>query len=194
MASSSRESEYKRGTVSGGMDNTYKVRGGAPGGVQIVDNGKRRAIYQDDGRIYYEDPEQAGRFRSHTRGSDYIDVDDYVAQAAAPAGGGGGGAPAASSGDWRDEVRGSGSGTPVDDQGKTTADILGDTYAAMTQFTPTTPGQVLNPLVNTNNWMTQVNPAMQVAYNDPGIYVNPQVGMLQDSWSNTSTNPYSLLG
>lgn len=194
MASSSKESEYKRGTVSGGMDNTYKVHGGAPGGVQIVEReGRPRAIYQDDGRIYYEDPKQAGRFRSHT-GRDYLDVEDYVAQAAAPAGGGGGGAPAASSGDWRDEVRGSGQGTPVDDQGKTTADILGDTYAAMTQFTPTTPGQVLNPLVNANNWMTQVNPAMQVAYNDPGIYVNPQVGMLQDSWSNTSTNPYSLLG
>lgn len=194
MASSSKESEYKRGTVSGGRDNTYKLRGGAPGGVEIVSReGRPRAIYQDDGRIFYEDPNQAGRFRSHTRKSDYIDVDDYVAQAAAPAGGGGG-APAASSGDWRDEVRGSGSGTPVDDQGKTTADILGDTYAAMTEFSPTTPGQVLNPLVNTSNWLTQVNPAMQVAYNDPGIYVNPQIGMLQDSWSNTSTNPYSILG
>ena len=194
MATRSTESEYKRGTVTGGRDNTYKLHGGAPGGAQIVDNGKRRAIYQDDGRIFYEDPEQAGRFRSHTRSADYIDVEDYVAQAAPAPAGGGGGAPAASSGDWRDEVRGSGQGTPTDDQGKTTADILGDTYASMTGFSPVTPGQVVNPLVNANNWLTQVNPAMQVAYNDPGIYVNPQVGMLQDSWSNTSTNPYSLLG
>jgi len=193
MADKSSQQKYTRGTVSGGMDNTYRVGLGAPGGTEIVSrDGRPRAIYTDD-KIFYEDPEKAGRFRSHTRGSDYIDVEDYVAQAATPAGGGGG-APAASSGDWRDEVRGSGQGTPTDDQGKTTADILGDTYASMTGFSPVTPGQVVNPLVNANNWLTQVNPAMQVAYNDPGIYVNPQVGMLQDSWSNTSTNPYSLLG
>lgn len=155
-----------------------------PGTFRLNDTGDPRSIFKFN--------EKTGDYRSN--GGGIIKLSEIPRGTAAPAGGGGGGAPAASSGDWRDEVRGSGSGTPVDDQGKTTADILGDTYAAMTEFTPTTPGQVLNPLVNANNWVTQVNPAMQVAYNDPGVYVNPQVGMLQDSWSNTSTNPYSLLG
>ena len=153
-----------------------------PDTFRINDSGDPSSIYRWN--------EKTGDYRSHGGGIANI---SEIPQAAAPASGGGGGAPAASSGDWRDEVRPT-ANQPSQDQGKTTADILGDTYAAMTEFTPTTPGQVLNPLVNTNNWMTQVNPAMQVAYNDPGIYVNPQVGMLQDSWSNTSTNPYSLLG
>ena len=92
--------------------------------------------------------------------------------------------------DWRDEVRPT-ANAPTED-GATTEDILGDTYAAMTEFQP----QVghLNSLVDPNQWLTQVNPAMQTNYVDPGVYVNPQIGMLQDSWSNTSTNPYSLLG
>ena len=103
-------------------------------------------------------------------------------------------APAPSK-DWRSEVRPTANQEIMEEAGgATTADILGDTYAAMTGYTPTTHGQVVNPLVDANNWVTQVNPGNQTAYNDPGIYVNPQVGMLQDSWSNTSTNPYSLLG
>ena len=157
-----------------------------PGTFRLDNSGDPRSIFKFNDKT--ED------YRSH--GGGIIKLSEVPRGTAAPAGGGGGGgggAPAASSGDWRDEVR-STANQPSQDQGKTTADILGDTYAAMTGFTPTTSGQVVNPLVNANNWVTQVDPAMQVAYNDPGIYVNPQVGMLQDSWSNTSTNPYSLLG
>ena len=191
MASSSKEPTYTRGTIDGGMNNTYRVGLGAPGGVEIADNGGRRAIYQG-GDAYYEDPEHEGRFRKNTRRSDYIDESGYSAPTEAPEQIG----PAvvnraAPAKDWRSEVRPT-ANQPSQEQGKTTGDILGDTYAAMTEFQP----QVghLNALADPNQWMTQVNPAMQTNYVDPGVYVNPQIGMLQDSWSNTSTNPYSLLG
>ena len=131
--------------------------------------------------------EKTGDYRSN--GGGIARIAEMPQAAATTGGGGGGGAPAS---DWRESVRQT--SNPVDDQGKTTADILGDSYDSMNAYTPVTPGQVVNPLVQAGNWVTQVNPANQVAYTDPGIYINPQVGMLQDSWSNTSTNPYSLLG
>ena len=54
MADKSSQQKYTRGTVSGGMDNTYRVGLGAPGGTEIVSrDGRPRAIYTDD-KIFYE--------------------------------------------------------------------------------------------------------------------------------------------
>jgi len=149
-------------------------------GFRINDTGDPSSIYKWN--------EKTGDYRSNGGGIARL----AEIPSPAPSGGGGGrSAPsAAPARDWRDEVRPT-ENAPTE-EGATTEDILGDTYAAMTEFQP----QVghLNPLVDPNQWMTQVNPAMQTNYVDPGVYVNPQIGMLQDSWSNTSTNPYSLLG
>ena len=111
-------------------------------------------------------------------------------QAAAAAPSGGGGSPEPASSDWRESVRKT-ENAPTE-EGATTADILGDTYQSMTSYTPQV--GALNPLVDPNQWVTQVNPAHQVAYNDPGAYINPQATGMLESFSQTSNNPYSLLG
>ena len=130
--------------------------------------------------------EKTGDYRSH--GGGIASIAEMPTMAAAPSGGGGSSTP---SSDWRDSVRKT-DNAPSTEQGKTTADILGDTYETMTAYTPQV--GALNPLVDPNNWMTQVNPAYQVAYNDPGVYVNPQATGMLESFSKTSNNPYSLLG
>ena len=134
----------------------------------------------------YKWNEKTGDYRSH--GGGIMNIAEIPTVAAAPSGGGGSSAP---SSDWRDSVRKT-DNAPSTEQGKTTADILGDTYETMTAYTPQV--GALNPLVDPNNWMTQVNPAYQVAYNDPGVYVNPQATGMLESFSKTSNNPYSLLG
>ena len=176
--------EIKEGhtTGSGAID---------PFGIVAVDPNGRRKSFSHGGDMFYQSDDDEELYLKSTGGTPY---ENYIRLGAveapqADSGGGGGGAPAS---DWRDSVRQT--SNPVDDQGKTTADILGDSYASMNAYTPVTPGQVANPLVQAGNWMTEVNPANQVAYNDPGIFVNPQIGMLQDSWVNQSANPYSLLG
>ena len=163
-------------------------------GQQVHINKYGNIVTGPDMSDEYKFNDITGKWHSH--GGGIMTVRDMPARAAAPSGGGGGRpAPAAPAREWRDEVRPTANQEIMEEAGGvTTEDILGDTYAAMTGYTPVTPGQVVNPLVDANNWVTQVNPGNQRAYNDPGIYVNPQVGMLQDSWSNTSTNPYSLLG
>ena len=90
MASGSQQDEIQKGTVTGGMDNTSKQHHGPAGGAVIHkrSGGRPRAIYQN-GDAYYEDPDQPGRFRKSTRRRDYIDVEAYAPQAAAPSGGGG---------------------------------------------------------------------------------------------------------
>ena len=103
---------------------------------------------------------------------------------------GGGGPVAEGPSDWRESVRKT-KNAPTE-EGATTADILGDTYETMTAYTPQV--GALNPLVDPGNWMTQVDPRFQVAYNDPGVYFNPQATGMLESFSQTSNNPYSLLG
>ena len=148
-------------------------------------------VVGDDHADIYRFNDKTGDWRSHGGGIMTVREMPTAAPAPAPSDGGGGGGGGAPSNDWRKQVRPT-ENQQTQDQGKTTSDILGDTYTAMTEFQP----QVghLNALVDPNQWMTQVNPAMQTNYADPGVYVNPQIGMLQDTWSNTSTNPYSLLG
>ena len=150
-------------------------------------NGFRMSDTSDPSSIYNWN-EKTGDYRSNGGGIARI-AEMPRAEAPGPIGPEVINRPASS--DWRNEVRPT-ANQPTQDQGKTTADILGELSPGGRTYTPQV--GALNPLVDPNNWMTQVNPAHQVAYNDPGIYVNPQVGMLQDSWSNTSTNPYSLLG
>ena len=147
-------------------------------GFRMNDSGDPSSIYKWN--------EKTGDYRSH--GGGIARIAEIPQMAAAPSGGGG--APAPASSDWRDEVRKT-SNAPTE-EGATTADILGDTYESMTQFQP----QVghLNALVDPNQWMTQVNPAYQTAYTDPGVYVNPQATGMLESFSQTSNNPYSLLG
>jgi hypothetical protein len=80
-----------------------------------------------------------------------------------------------------------------------TATILGDTYDYMYNWRPVTPGQGMNPLVDPNAWLHQVDPKWQ-RIRDPGIYVNPaiNVGMMPQQARATnatmSRNTYSLLG
>lgn len=130
--------------------------------------------------------EKTGDYRAPRGG--IMSIAEIPQAAAAPSGGGGSPQPASS--DWRETVRKT-ENAPTE-QGATTADILGDTYETMTSYTPQV--GALNPLVDPNNWMTQVNPGYQVAYNDPGVYVNPQATGMLESFSQTSNNPYSLLG
>ena len=147
-------------------------------GFRMNDSGDPSSIYKWN--------EKTGDYRSH--GGGIARIAEIPQMAAASSGGGGSTAPASS--DWRDEVRKT-ANAPTE-EGATTADILGDTYESMTQFQP----QVghLNALVDPNQWMTQVNPAYQTAYTDPGVYVNPQATGMLESFSQTSNNPYSLLG
>ena len=200
MASGSQQDEIQKGTVTGGMDNTSKQHHGPAGGAVIHkrSGGRPRAIYQG-GDAYYEDPDQPGRFRKNTRRHDYIDVEAYAPQAAAPSGGGGGGGgtPDKPKADWRDDVRPT--TQPTAANGATVQDIMGNTYDNMVNWTPISSDgqggtQHINPLVDPLAWMAQPNPAHQVAFNDPGVYVNPQVGGILTDLQKQSQNPYSLLG
>ena len=147
-------------------------------GFRINDSGDPSSIFNWN--------EKTGDYRSNGGGIARI---GEIPRAAAPGAMG----PAVANkpaSDWRDEVRPN--ENIVTEEGAETEDILGDTYNAMTEFQP----QVghLNALVDPNQWLTQVNPANQVAYNDPGVYVNPQATGMLESFSQTSNNPYSLLG
>ena len=147
-------------------------------GFRMNDSGDPSSIYKWN--------EKTGDYRSH--GGGIARIAEIPQMAAASSGGGGSTAPASS--DWRESVRKT-DNAPTE-QGATTADILGDTYETMTAYTPQV--GALNPLVNPSNWMTQVNPSHQTAYTDPGVYVNPQATGMLESFSQTSNNPYSLLG
>jgi hypothetical protein len=94
--------------------------------------------------------------------------------------------------------------------GKTTPDIMGDTWDNMMDWRPISSDgnggtQPMNPTVDPRHWLHGVDPKYQET-RDMGIYVNPaiaqqqamaQQGMLAQSampTHTTSTNPYSLLG
>jgi len=88
--------------------------------------------------------------------------------------------------------------TPIEDPA-TTASILGDTYDKMLDWRPISRDgqggtQTMNPLVDPNAWLTQIDPQYQ-QYNDPGRYVSPRMaGLLEPIQGSVSQNPYSLLG
>ena len=148
-------------------------------GFRINDSGDPSSIFKWN--------EKTGDYRSN--GGGIANIAEIPTMAAASSSGGGGSSAQAPS-DWRESVRKT-DNAPTE-EGATTADILGDTYESMTSYTPQV--GALNPLVDPNQWMTQVNPAYQVAYTDPGVYVNPQATGMLESFSQTSNNPYSLLG
>lgn len=140
--------------------------------------------------------EKTGDYRSNGGGIMSI-AEIPQAQAAAAPSGGGGKPPPKKKPDWRDDVR-----DPVNmpGPGVTTGDIMGDTYDNMMNWQPISSDgqggiQGMNPLVDPNAWLHQVDPQYQ-QYNNPGIYVNPGVaGMLNGQPQATqSSNPYSLLG
>ena len=143
--------------------------------------------------------EKTGDYRSNGGGSMSISEIPQMQAAAAPSGGGGGGKPPPKKKpDWREDIR-----DPVNmpGPGATTGDIMGDTYDNMMNWQPISSDgqggvQPMNPLVDPNAWLHQVDPKFQ-QYNNPGVYVSPGVtGMLngQQSYSSQSSNPYSLLG
>ena len=186
MASGSQQDEIQKGTVTGGMDNTSKQHHGPAGGAVIHkrSGGRPRAIYQN-GDAYYEDPDQPGRFRKNTRSVDYIDVEAYAPpqaqSAAAPAG-----APPPSNKppkDWRDNIdKTIHPGSVGSSPGLETSGIVDTT--GMDNFMGSmaaTPGAVVNPNVDPNNWMYQVNPEHQIARN-VGVYKNPAI----DDWLKNS--------
>lgn len=156
-------------------------------GFRINDSGDPSSIFKWN--------EKTGDYRSDGGGIARIAKIPQQSVAPAPSGGGGGGTKPPT--DWRKQVRPTEQPTDID--GATEQDIMGNTYDNMVNWTPISSDgqggtQHINPLVDPLSWMYQPNPAHQVAFNDPGVYVNPQVGMLQNSWSKTSSNPYSLLG
>jgi len=192
MASSSKEPTYTRGTIDGGMNSTYRVGLGTPGGTEIVEReGRPRAIYTGD-KIFYEDPEQAGRFRSHTRSSDYMDVSGYSAPTEAPEQIGPAvvGAPAPAPNDWRDDVDMTrGDGSAGSGPGLTTDEIVDNSgMQNWMNMGPQTAGEHVNALVDPSNWQYQVDPANQRVRN-LGRYQNPML----DEWMNSPQYQGGLL-
>ena len=188
MASNPHRDFEERLVETGGIKNTYKSGGGTERNIHKAPNG-RRGFTSDDGTLYYEDPDNPGKFVSSTRVHDYVNLGAIEQAAAAPAVA----APTMLPEAAPDLVEGEVGMT--EDKGMTTEEIMGDTYETMVDWRPTTPGQVVNPLVNASNWLTELDPDDQEYYN-PGTFVNPQIqqmqGMLQAP--QTSRNPYSLLG
>ena len=186
MASGSQQDEIQKGTVTGGMDNTSKQHHGPAGGAVIHKrSGKPRAIYQN-GDAYYEDPDQPGRFRKNTRRHDYIDVEAYAPPQAQSAAAAPVGAPPPSNKppkDWRDNIdKTIHPGSVGSSPGLETSGIVDTT--GMDNFMGSmaaTPGAVVNPNVDPNNWMYQVNPEHQIARN-VGVYKNPAI----DDWLKNS--------
>ena len=167
-------------------------------GTEIMMNrdGSNGFSMGDDLSDQFKWNEKTGDYRSH--GGGIMKIGDIPqAQAAAPSGGGRPNPPSKKKPDWRDDVR-----DPVNmpGPGATTGDIMGDTYDNMMNWQPISSDgqggvQGMNPLVDPNAWLHQVDPQYQ-QYNNPGIYVNPGVaGMLNGQPQATqSSNPYSLLG
>ena len=176
---------HSRKQIQGGINNTYRIPGGGDVVTYTLKNGTQG--FQMDGTTYYLN-EDNGRWESNTRRHDYYNLGSVSEPAAAAA-------PNSTGllvGEVVDPVSGAGM---TEDKGMTTEDIMGDTYDTMVDWRPTTPGQVVNPLVNAGNWLTELDPGDQEYY-DPGTYVNPQIQQLQGMLQTpqVSKNPYSLLG
>ena len=167
----------------GGMKNTYRSPAGGEQEVYKTKDG-RRGFSHNNGEIYYEDPDEPGKFVSTTNARDYVML-GAIEQASSGGGGGGGESP------QREFISGvTGDVGAVSTPGVTTEQVLGSqNYNNMNNFAPTahTMGndgqtQHLNPLVAAQNWMHQLQP--QPTYNQ-GLYINPGVGLLEDEQQNS---------
>jgi len=168
-----------------GVGNEYVVRSDPrKGGQEYIDIGGEKAYWDDEaGGWAGSGYDGAG---GNQRGAMFNTFNSPVQQAQASSGGGGGGGGGGGNKppkDWRDNIdKTIHPGSVGSSPGLETSGIVDTT--GMDNFMGSmaaTPGAVVNPNVDPNNWMYQVNPEHQIARN-VGVYKNPAI----DDWLKNS--------